>query len=255
MRLLQAAMPAASSLALATQPSQLEPKLRKTKTISTVSLWRAPFEAVLYQVGQQEAARSDQQAAQNLHRLNSIFASGRPLAQGRNLHLQGRLEPQKTPGLKSGDEDTQPIARTFYLLCRPPDREMDALETNEFFRKSVGLEANLPQDPAQRKAIIELYTGVAREGKFNATYWLGLTYYETGKYDTAIEWLGQRTVQVSPPSTWTPGARYNLARSYEQLGNYALASQWLESDKDSPQRPGNLLRAKLLKKWHAASND
>jgi TolA-binding protein len=87
---------------------------------------------------------------------------------------------------------------------------------------------------------------VAREGKFNATYWLGLTYYEVGKYDTAIEWLGQRTVQVSPPSPWTPGARYNLARCYEQLGNYPLARQWLESDKDSPQRAGNLLRARWL---------
>ena len=251
MQLLQSAMPATSRLILAAQPSELEPKLQKTKLLVRVILWRVPFDAVLYQVGHQEAARRDPQVAQELQRLANIFAPGRPLAQGRNLHLQGRLEPQKQSGKKAGEEDTRPVARTYYLQCRPPDREMDALVTSEFFRRAVGLEENLPEDPTQRKAIIDLYTSVAREGKFNATYWLGLTYYEVGKYDTAIDWLGQRTVQVSPPSPWTPGARYNLARCYEQLGNFPLARQWLESDKDSPQRPGNLLRAKWLEKRHA----
>ena len=62
----------------------------------------------------------------------------------------------------------------------------------------------------------------------------------------SIEWLGERTDQVSPPSPRTPGARYNLARCYEELGKPDLAKQWLESDKESPQRAGNLLRAKLL---------
>jgi tetratricopeptide (TPR) repeat protein len=255
MQLLETAMPTTSRLVLAAQPSQLEPKLQQTKSLLRVILWRVPFDAVLYQVGHQEAARRDPQVAQEFQRQSNIFAPGGPLAQGRNLHLQGRLEPQKQTGQKAGEEDTRPVARTFYLRCRPPDREIDALVTNEFYRRSVGLEENLPEDPAQRKAIIEHYTGVAREGKFNATYWLGLTYYEVGKYDTAIEWLGQRTVQVSPPSPWTAGARYNLACCYEQLGNYSLARQWLESDKDSPQRAGNLLRAKWLEKMHGKPSE
>jgi TolA-binding protein len=93
-----------------------------------------------------------------------------------------------------------------------------------------------------------MFTDIAREGKFHATFWLGLTYYEAGKYEAATEWLGERTVQVSPPSPWTPSARYNLARCYEQLGRIDLARQWLESDQDSPQRHGNLLRAKGLVK-------
>jgi hypothetical protein len=66
------------------------------------------------------------------------------------LHLQGRLEPKRQTGKNAGEEDTRPVARTFYLQCRPPDREMDALVTSEFFRRSVGLEENLPDDPAQR---------------------------------------------------------------------------------------------------------
>ena len=62
---------------------------------------------------------------------------------------------------------------------------------------------------------------------------------------TAIEWL-TRTAEDSPASPWLPGARYNLARCYEELGQFDLARQWLQSDADSPQRHGNLLRARQL---------
>ncbi len=96
----------------------------------------------------------------------------------------------------------------------------------------------------QRKGVLDFYTSIAREGKFDATYWLGLTHYDSGNTKAAIEWL-TRTVQGSPPSIWLAGGRYNLARCYEQLGQQGLARQWLLSDKTSPQRHGNLLRAKL----------
>ncbi len=237
MQLLQAAMPPARRLALATQPSQLEPKLRKAN-VSGVSLWSAPFEAVLYRFGRQQAASQNPQMALAMYKQNVLFLPSRPLVKARNLHLQGRFE----------NEDQKPGARSLYLQSRPPDRELDALITNEFYRKSIGLEQTLSKEPAKRKASLDMFTEIAREGKFHATFWLGLTYYEAGKYDAATEWLGERTVQVSPPSPWTPSARYNLARCYEQLGRVDLARQWLESDQDSPQRHGNLLRAKGLVK-------
>jgi hypothetical protein len=235
MQLLQEAMPQARKLALATQPSQFEPKLRKAN-VSGVSLWSAPFEAVLFRFGQQQLASQNPQVAMALYKQNVLFLPARPLIKARNLHLQGRFE----------NEDQKLGARALYLQSRPPDREIDAMSTNEFYRKSIGLEQSLSKDPAKRKASLDMFTDIAREGKFHATFWLGLTYYESGKYEAATEWLGERTVQVSPPSPWTPSARYNLARCYEKLGRMELAKQWLESDQDSPQRHGNLLRAKGL---------
>ena len=54
-----------------------------------------------------------------------------------------------------------------------------------------------------------------------------------------------RTLQANPNGPWTGGARYNLARTYEVLGDHANARAYYEQDK-SPQRHGNLLRARRL---------
>ncbi len=234
MRLLQAAMPAATKLALSTQPSELEPKLRRTN-VSGVSLWSVPFDAVLYRIGHQQKAMSDQQVLSELRKQAFLFAPMRPLIKARNLHLQGRYE----------NEDQKQGARTLYLQCRQPNNQIEKILNSEDYRKAIGLESNLPQDRAQKEAAVKAISEMAYEEKFYATYWLGLTYFEAGKYDAAIDWL-KRTVEVSPPSPWTPGARHNLGRCYEEMGRRELARQWFQSDSDSPQRYGNLLRAKWL---------
>jgi hypothetical protein len=236
MALLQAAMPTATRLALATQPSRIESTVRKSKSVDGVSLWRVPLDALMYSSGRERRARTDQQLAAEIGMMQFLFQSDRPLVKARNLHLQGRFE----------NEDRKIGARSLYLQCRKSDREIDALVTNEFYRKFAKIEERLPENPQQREAAIKAISDVARLEKFYATFWLGLTYFEAGRYDAAIEWLGERTVQVSPPSPWTPTARYNLSRCYEQLGKLDLARQWLESDKDSPQRLGNMVRARML---------
>jgi len=86
---------------------------------------------------------------------------------------------------------------------------------------------------------------VYRRAKGDASYWLGLLSYDRGKYEVAADWLEKRTLKATPKGPWTAGAQYNLARTYEVLGKLAEAIELLEAD-DSPQRYGNLLRARRL---------
>ena len=88
---------------------------------------------------------------------------------------------------------------------------------------------------------------ICERSKLYASYWLGLIHYETGKHDVAADWLRDRTLGSYPKDRWTPGARYNLARAYESLGEKDKARD-LYYDDDSPQKYGSLLRARLLKK-------
>ena len=82
--------------------------------------------------------------------------------------------------------------------------------------------------------------------KADASYWLGLLSYDVGNYEVAADWLLTRTLKATPDGPWTAGARYNLARAYEALGEVAQAIELLQGD-DSPQRHGNLLRARQLR--------
>jgi tetratricopeptide (TPR) repeat protein len=84
-------------------------------------------------------------------------------------------------------------------------------------------------------------------GKSAASYWVGLLSYDRGNYDVAASWLGKRSLEKEPKGKWANGARYNLARTYEALGQLDQAIRLLKSDPDdAPQKHGNLLRAKQL---------
>jgi TolA-binding protein len=93
--------------------------------------------------------------------------------------------------------------------------------------------------------MLETMDTMMLRAKQHASYWMGLVHYEGGKYEAAIEWLDERTIKSPLPSPWLAGARYNLARSYEALGQNDKAIALLRAD-DSPQRHGNLLRAARL---------
>lgn len=254
MLLLESALPSNSRIALACQPSQLEPELRKCRGVALVSLWRVPFEAAQFGLGRMRLAAQNPEYARQFQLEMMVFDPAYQLLQGRNLHIQGRY---------SSSDDEQG-ARTQYLSARPADREIDALESSEFVRAAMGLQQTLPADETQQRAAIDQMTTIARTRKHHATYWLGLTYYDAAaqeqrpqdrrrSYETAIEWLGERTVPVFPPSPWIAGARYNLARTYEQLGDHEAAIRWLKADTDSPQRRGNLLRAKMIEQQREQS--
>jgi tetratricopeptide (TPR) repeat protein len=53
-------------------------------------------------------------------------------------------------------------------------------------------------------------------------------------------------LEAAPDGPWTAAAQYNLGRAYEANGQLQKAIELYEDD-DSPQRLGNLLRARRLK--------
>lgn len=226
-------------LALSVTPTQLAKPLRACKHISTVSLWRVPFEAILfYYYGQPRRLQSDPALQAEFQREMAIFQPHHPLMQARNLHFQGVFETvDQTPG-----------ARTLYMQSRVPDRNLEMLQTSNELRERSGVASQLPEDVKQRNAMLDAAAATARQAKHNASYWLALTYFEAGKYDAAAEWIEQRTLPAKPSTPWKSGAIYNLARIYEARGDLDKARELYQSDSESPQHHGNLLRAAWLDK-------
>ena len=235
MQVLQAGMPNSRRLAVSVRPSDIQKRFRQHKQIGQVSLWRVPFEAALYQIGLQGRLSQDFAAANAWNREHGMFRGQHPLLRARDLHLQGVFE----------SEDQNQGARAMYLSSRPSEKTIDRLGTSTAMRDQLGLNESLPEDPMQRSEMLESMVMMSRRAKQHATYWLGLSYYEDGNFDVAKEWLEQRVLDAKPRSPWSAGARYNLARTHEQLGEVSEALKLYEAD-DSPQRHGNLLRAERL---------
>ena len=62
----------------------------------------------------------------------------------------------------------------------------------------------------------------------NALYWIGGTYYETGKFNEAAR-VYDRLLENFPAQNKAPDAMFRKALTFVQLGDLALARQVLES--------------------------
>ncbi|NOZ38650.1 MAG: hypothetical protein GXP24_00305 [Planctomycetes bacterium] len=191
----------------------------KLSGVSKVQLWSFPFESVLAERAMSPAQRL--RAAQRF----LIFAQRPRLWKARVLHFQGTKEVPV-------EERNDPLAQ--------PDlghQQATALYQNPRIRPPNAL---LEKVEPSKRVIYE-------RAKADASYWLGLLSYDLGKYKVAEDWFAKRTLAAKPEGPWTAGAIYNLARTLEALGKLETAIQFLEADK-SPQRQGNLLRARELKR-------
>jgi tetratricopeptide (TPR) repeat protein len=242
MRLLEPAIGGKRKMQLTCHPSELRQRLLKCKHISSASLWRVVVEAELYQVALPFLLKSDPARMEKYMREAGLFAPAQPLLHARHLHLQGKFDTPPEDEYNLG-------ARERYFKLRPSDKEIEALEDVEG-RQALGLGGmELPTAPAEKKLAVESMLAMTRNVKHHATYWIGLTHYESGNYAVAVEWFHDRVIADAPDSPWQHGARYNLGRCYEALGQWQDARETYLTD-ESPQRHGNLLRAADIARKH-----
>jgi hypothetical protein len=196
-------------------------QLKSVSQVAEVRLWEVPFRTLRDQLTLENTSR-------NPARSREVFAfepfAVRPvLWKARTRHFQGRREIVD-------DENAQ-----------------DADETIDDHREAAQLYTDKSVRPTDR-AIAQTPSGEQRvnsSAKLDATYWVGLLLFADGKYDVAAPWLERPELRAAD-SRWKFGASYNLARTYEAQGKIEEAVALLEADM-SPQRHGNLLRARRLK--------
>jgi hypothetical protein len=212
-RLLEERLSGDDRLALTAGAQQLADRLTALPGIAEVRVWDVPYRTLQQQLNFNRGNR--QQAALDFE----PFAQRPMLWKARVLHFRG----QKRPADQATKEiiDDHRLAAQAYTSpsVRPPVRVLDGLSS-----------------APQRK--------IYETAKTAAAYWVGLLLYDDGKYGAAEDWLGRRELQAGG-GKWSDGARYNLARTYEEEGKLDEAISLLRKDQ-SPQRAGSLLRARTL---------
>jgi hypothetical protein len=212
MQLVESDVLGKETLTLTVRPSALAARVATHPNVASVQLWQLPYERIR---AAERMERETQQKAQA-----EFFAFGPPTAvllQARVLHLMGSFD---------GDKG----ANALYQMARPPEADMKQ------YREKA---------PEQARAKVEAELAHFQAAKQSSSYFLGLVAFERGNYEAAVDYLQTRTLAASPDGPWTGGARYNLARAFEALGQIDNAVRYYRADL-SAQRHGNLLRARRL---------
>ena len=236
MKLVDSQATTGQQLVLAVDPSGLAERVRQCDGISDVQLWRVPYETWVYRMARGPREQEDPELIRRLMLDEWIFAGLTPMVQGRQLHFRGRFENK---GQKKG-------AKAYYLESRVPDAEIERIETSPDLQQRMGIERDRLNEQQWQAKLLAQKSMVIRI-KRNVSYWLALIHYETGNYEAAMNWLEVRNLEAAADGPWTGGARYNLSRVYELMGDLEQARNVLLLD-DSPQKHGHLLRARFLRR-------
>ncbi len=223
-------------LFLSVDATQLADRIKQNSEISDVQLWRVPLETWAYRTALERRGREDFEIGMQLSFERWLCDEQHPMIQGRVQYFRGNFE--KT--------DDNPGAKSYFIKAIVPQSIISQIETSPRVQQELGIVRHRENDQ-QWQIALGMYRASISGVKQTATYWLGITHYDTGRYETAEPWLKKRTLETGDGNAWKSGARYNLSRDYEALGELEAARELLLLD-DSPQKHGNLLRARYLRR-------
>jgi hypothetical protein len=143
----------------------------------------------------------------------------------------------------AGNYDHESGAIYFLLQAMASQSEQD--EIKRALADDLRSRLPRPDDPATRNQIEQIAAiRVAdyRRADEAAKLWIGQIKTAQGEFEPAIDYFKRWQNEL-----WQPSFNYSLARVYEAQGNLHEAIALYRED-DSPQRHGNLLRARRLEK-------
>jgi hypothetical protein len=208
--------------------TQLAERVQACPGIKKVQLSLLPFERLRFRKNLQSQLKKDDKTPNPVAHKIFFIETMTPLYRARILHFRSQFD----------DQPERQGARSYYLSSRPPDKLVHRLATDPATQLKWNVDKLTSRERSMRLQFI-------MRAKQAASYWLGLLCYEDHDYVVARDYFETRTIVASPQGPWISGAQYNLARTFEMLDQTDRAVQ-LNSTDQSPQRHGNLLRAKFL---------
>jgi len=235
MQMIQERLTGENQMEIYNEPTEIGKRITACEGVEKADLWKTPIETYLFGMGRQTYLSQNREELESHLTENLIFYKT-GVAIGRRFHFQGKLE--NTPDEKG--------SKAIYLDNRNPDSSLEVLRTSRLAQKQVGIANSLSRDPEKRKKQLDTYIARSAQWKHVAGYCLAQAHYDCGSYEAAGNWFQRVRDATGESFKYAHGANYNFARSEEGQGNYGAARDLLYEDDESPQRHGNLLRARML---------
>lgn len=238
MQLLESGLTGNRRMTLFVDVETLQEEIDEVAGIAGVRMWSIPLLAERYEEEMVAAQERDPLLLiWYITRYSMLNSEKSQLALGRWRHLHGQWVDD--------EEEDADGARTLYLAQRAPEFEIEDLTIDVDLQRAYNVRRDLGTSPEEYDMQIRQTQAMMRLGKRTATYWISLIQYDDQRYDTANNWFTKRVLTDNQLSFWEPSARYNLARSVEQMGDIERAIELYKTDGD-PQEHGNRIRARLI---------
>ncbi len=213
---------AGNAVVLSADPAAITERLRKSPAVDEVSIWPLPYQTLLDKLTVKRSLRN------RAVREFLPFAWRPQLWRGRTQHFRGQVAtPEERAATTAETANDHRDARRYY--------------TSRGVRPSIN---QLAKQPPEKKAIYSA-------AKVTATLNLALLMYDDGSYEVAKDWFENNTFETEAAAEHRPAVRYNLARTFEKLGETDKAIELLESI-EGPSAYGAKLLAKRLSDRGAA---
>ncbi len=242
MTLLERSLTGDNRLKLTHDISSLVTKLESNDLFSKVQLWHLPFSVHQYRDTINSAlARMaiDREVAEKMRwhfpeeGYIDVFASFRSV---KNIYLHGRFNTPRN--------DTRLNALEGFNRFTYSDEEISTFENDIMLQTQLGIYQRAGQSFNEWQSQLALVKDQMKRIRADAAFHTALAHYENGLPDTALNWL-TRIDRYDEEARWLSAANYQSARAHEAIGEYDQAVQ-IYRRKGSPQRYGNVIRARLL---------
>lgn len=234
MRMVGSQLSGAQRIVLSVNASEEAEKFKAAPGVNEAGLWLLPFERLA------RIRKPTQEQLQARAQLHLPFQIGIPMKDPKDknapLKPQAALQLGRMRHLNAvygNDDSEEDNALLYYYAARPTNENLVV-----FAEQAIKAGA-IPKEQ------FNVGFDIALKGKQNATFWLGVMALERETWKAAVDYLETYSLKEWPNGPWTPGARYNLARALEAMGETKRAVEVYRSTAP-PQRYGCLLRAKRL---------
>ena len=231
-------------LNLTRDPSSVLEKAANVEGINEVSVWHVPFASHQYRSVVNDAIALAYTGDQSIIRKLSFYIDGESYIDqfasfraAKNHYIRGRFEtPRDDPGLN---------AINAFNLYMYTDQEITNFQQDTLLQRDLGIFKPNGQSYQEWKLNLANMKEQMYKVRADASFYLALSHYENGYPSTALNWL-ERINAFDNEGRWSHAVNYQKARAHEAGGNFEDAVTMLMR-KGSPQRAGNVIRARMLK--------
>jgi len=242
MAILESKLSGEYRIQLASSPQDIDARVAHLPDSMPVRPWHIPWSASLFTRAVNDALNRAGLDQRITERLRWYFENEQYIDEfvayrtSRTLLNMGKYQTPRG--------DTKHNAITAFNMMVYSDEEISNFETNTLLQRVLGINKGPSQSFADWEAQLLRMKDNMTKVRVDAVYNIALAHYENGYPEPAINWL-ERIRSLDHLNRRTAPADYLMARSHEATENFQQAIS-IYRRSSSPQRHGNLLRARFL---------